>query len=652
MKTGFLTVKTMSTDGKPIAGTKITVLGGDEVLYELATDKQGVMEKVALEAPSKEFTLDMDSDEFPYSVCNVRAEAAGYTTVTVHDVAIFDTETSILPISMPVAADEQSQNIHVPLHNLVSKEPRRMEGGTASATHQKEVVIPELITVHLGHPNTNAKKVTVPFLQYIKNCASHEIYPTWSPASLEANIYCIISFALNRIYTGWYRSRGHDFDVTNSTQFDQAYADGGHTYGAIDRMVDMIINRYLRREGHIEPHFAEYCDGRTADCQGLKQWESLALAEQGKDALQILHNFYPKDVQIVETKARTRRATPHREAASHKPAPECSCSHVLPYPGFLIRVNARGDFVAQIQRCLNAVNNAGLRVDGIFGPRTHAAVISFQRQHGLSVDGIVGPITWGHLMRLCGCGVVGAENGCGCACGVVRGYEQGHGHMPVNEAAHEHAHALVHVPEHEVTHGHTHAPAHEVMREHTHVTHMPTHENEAVHVPTHEATHGHTHAPAHMPSHESTHGHTHAPLHMPSHEATHGHAHEAMREHTHVTHMPTHEHEAIHGHTHEATHGHTHVTHMPTHEHEATHGHTHETTHEHPPRITPHPLEFVPNFPIVNNAGTEFTQKTIGNIERVDVGTFYEKAELTETEKHLNLHNLLLYLLVREMKKQ
>ena len=74
--------------------------------------------------------------------------------------------------------------------------------------------IPEEITVHLGRPNQDAPNVTVSFPDYIKNVASSEIYPSWPETALRANIYAIITFALNRVYTEWYRSRGYDFTIT------------------------------------------------------------------------------------------------------------------------------------------------------------------------------------------------------------------------------------------------------------------------------------------------------------------------------------------------------------------------------------------------------------------------------------------------------
>ena len=84
-------------------------------------------------------------------------------------------------------------------------------------------VIPEYITVHLGTPQSSARNVRVTFPDYIKNVASNEIYPTWPENALRANIYAQTTFALNRIYTEHYRSQGYNFDITNSTAYDQSY---------------------------------------------------------------------------------------------------------------------------------------------------------------------------------------------------------------------------------------------------------------------------------------------------------------------------------------------------------------------------------------------------------------------------------------------
>jgi cell wall-associated NlpC family hydrolase len=64
--------------------------------------------------------------------------------------------------------------------------------------------------------------------------------------------------------------------------------------------------------------------------------------------------------------------------------------------GSTLHWGTRGDRVSILQAGLNA-HGAGLAVDGKFGPKTHAAVLDFQRNSGLKVDGRVGPATRGAL---------------------------------------------------------------------------------------------------------------------------------------------------------------------------------------------------------------------------------------------------------------
>ena len=131
--------------------------------------------------------------------------------------------------------------------------------------------IPKKITVHLGAPDSDAENVTVSFSAYIKNAASSEIYPTWPENALRANIYAIISYTLNRVYTEWYRSRGYDFDITSSTAYDMSFVNGRNVFEDISRIVDEIFNNYIRRQGYIEPLFAAFCDGIRVQCDGLSQ---------------------------------------------------------------------------------------------------------------------------------------------------------------------------------------------------------------------------------------------------------------------------------------------------------------------------------------------------------------------------------------------
>ncbi|MFT3843090.1 MAG: peptidoglycan-binding protein [Myxococcaceae bacterium] len=65
--------------------------------------------------------------------------------------------------------------------------------------------------------------------------------------------------------------------------------------------------------------------------------------------------------------------------------------------GSVLREGSRGAQVATLQRALASKGFSPGVADGVFGPMTQRAVMSFQRAHGLSVDGVVGPQTWGAL---------------------------------------------------------------------------------------------------------------------------------------------------------------------------------------------------------------------------------------------------------------
>jgi peptidoglycan hydrolase-like protein with peptidoglycan-binding domain len=61
---------------------------------------------------------------------------------------------------------------------------------------------------------------------------------------------------------------------------------------------------------------------------------------------------------------------------------------VVPYPGHAIKKGSKGKDVERIQRAV------GANPDGVYGPKTEAAVKAYQKRHGLAVDGIIGPKTW------------------------------------------------------------------------------------------------------------------------------------------------------------------------------------------------------------------------------------------------------------------
>ena len=246
-------------------------------------------------------------------------------------------------------------------------------------------VIPEFITVHLGPPGSQAENVTVPFAEYVKNVASSEIYPTWPENALRANIYAIITFALNRIYTEWYPSRGYDFDITNSTQFDQAFVKDREIFENIGYIVDEIFNDYVIRQGTIQPLFTAFCNGTTSTCSGLSQWGSVDLAEQGLTPFAILQNFYGNDIGIVED------------------APIAFTEES--YPGVPLRIGDSGNNVQIIQTQLNRIaqNYPAIpkiqHVNGIFGLDTQDAVRKFQEVFNLPQTGEVDKSTWYSIKR-------------------------------------------------------------------------------------------------------------------------------------------------------------------------------------------------------------------------------------------------------------
>ncbi len=245
--------------------------------------------------------------------------------------------------------------------------------------------VPQRITVHLGAPSANAENVTVSFVDYVKNVACSEIYPTWEEGALRANILAIVSFALNRVYTEFYRSRGYDFDITSSTAYDQFFVRGRSFFSNVSRLVDELFNSYLRRPGFVEPLAAKFCNGTTVTCEGLSQWGSQGLAQQGYNSTQILRSYYG-DVEIVSN-------APVRD-------------YVSSYPGTPLRRGSVGPNVVIVQTELNRISQnypaipKVAAVDGIFGARTENALMAFQRIFDLNPDGIVGPATWYALVRL------------------------------------------------------------------------------------------------------------------------------------------------------------------------------------------------------------------------------------------------------------
>ena len=246
-----------------------------------------------------------------------------------------------------------------------------------------EMFIPETITVHLGPPDSDAANVTVPYIRYLQNVASSEVYPTWPENALRANIYVINTFALNRIYTEWYRSRGYPFDITNSTQYDQAFVYGRELFENISRLSEELLRYYVRRQGSFEPMFTAFCDGTRTTCNGLSQWGTVGLANQGMVPYEILQYFYGDDIDIV-------RAEEIRAAGPS-------------WPGMAVTPGMTGNDVQTVQIQLNRISTNFPAIpklpetDGVYDAQTADAVRKFQEIFDLPPDGIVNEATWNKM---------------------------------------------------------------------------------------------------------------------------------------------------------------------------------------------------------------------------------------------------------------
>lgn len=241
-------------------------------------------------------------------------------------------------------------------------------------------VVPNNIVVHLGSPSSNSRNITVPFTSYISNVAASELYPTWPQNALIANIYAIISFTMNRIYNEWYRSKGYNFDITSSPAYDQTYTENRSTYENINNIVQEIFNNYVVKGKGIEPYFTSYCDGRKLICNGLSQWGSVNLANQGKTPLEILKNYYGNDISI-KYDAEVGDGT-------------------IGYPGYDIELGSFGNPVLAIERDLKRIRNNYPAIPeipsspGIYTNDLANAVKKFQEIFNLPVTGVVNKATW------------------------------------------------------------------------------------------------------------------------------------------------------------------------------------------------------------------------------------------------------------------
>ena len=291
----------------PIEGIKATLVsshgsgvGSKEV--QLTTNSSGESQVIELSAPLLEYSQN-PTGNIPYSLYDLRIERQGFQSLVVNGIQIFPDEIAIQQCNLV----EESRRVGNRA-DVINIQPNTLNGNYPSKIPEEvdkllppptsgvvlpKPVVPEFITVHAGGPNnTTAPNYTVPYKDYIKNVASCEIYSTWPESTIRANVYAIISFTLNRIYTEWYRGKGKNFDITNSTAYDHAFNYGRNLYESISVIVDDIFSTYIRRFGRKQPLLTQYCDGKNVQCPGwMTQWGSKYLGDEGKSPYEILTSF-------------------------------------------------------------------------------------------------------------------------------------------------------------------------------------------------------------------------------------------------------------------------------------------------------------------------------------------------------------------------
>lgn len=388
---GRLQVSVASEDvNVPLSGAAVRIsdLSGNTVIDELRTDSSGQTPAVEVPAPPLEYSVT-PTDVRPYAEYNVTVCATDFQTFHIGGVQVLPNRTALQStILKPIQAG--GFNVHnefVEPHTLWGDFPPKIPEDEVKPLPDSsglvvlpKPVVPEFVIVHLGIPSdTSAQNVWVPFKDYIKNVASCEIYSTWETETIKANVLAILSFTMNRVFTEWYRGKGYNFTVTNSTAYDQAFDNGRNIFQEISVIVDDLFTTYVTREGIKQPLFTQYCDGKRTQCSGLSQWGSQDLGKQGYSAIEILKNYYGSDIFL--TTAEKVEGVPRS------------------YRGTVLELGSSGQDVETIQTQLNriAANFPAIpkvKVDSYFGEETQKAVKEFQKIFNLPQTGAVDFGTW------------------------------------------------------------------------------------------------------------------------------------------------------------------------------------------------------------------------------------------------------------------
>lgn len=382
MAKGYLLVNVYcDTIANPVEGAVVKVIKNNNEFVIEKTNEDGQTNKITLDTVDKSYSLEDQNLVRPYETYDVEVSALGLTPTKINGVQIFDGETSIQNIYV-TSIDENSENVEstiTPNTLWKNESPNLIEESDNSMFVLDKVIIPEKIIVHDGIPsNTTAPNYAVPFVDYVKNVASSEIYSTWPTETIKANVLAIISYALNRVYTEWYRSKGYDFMITSTTSYDQKYTHNGTIFQSIAKVVDEVFDDYIRQGFRPEPLLAHY-KSNTSEPGNLSQWGSKDLGDKGYNYLEILKYYYGNNINIAQ--AEVGWESPYSYTKELK---EGDCSKD----------------VYKLQNTLNYIRGSypGIPIienpTGLFDSNTTKAVKVFQKVFGLSQTGIVDYKTW------------------------------------------------------------------------------------------------------------------------------------------------------------------------------------------------------------------------------------------------------------------
>ena len=385
MANGYLIVNVYGdTVANPIKDATVMVTKDDIEIGNYVTNDDGQTNRITLTTVDKSYSEEEQHEVRPYETYDITVTALGLTPTTIEGVQIFDGIISIQNVYLTSIDENQGTDISIITPNTLWREyPQSIreekEDEISTPYVLSRVLIPENIVVHDGTPsNYSAPNYTVPFIDYIKNVASSEIYSTWPKETIKANVLAIISFTLNRIFTEWYQSRGYDFTITSTTSYDQKYTVNGTIFEPISLIVDEIFTNYIRQGYRIEPLLAHY-KSSTTEPGNLSQWGSKELGDRGYNYLEILKYYYGDNINIFE--AETTQEYPYSFTATLKEG-DCSrdvftLQHTLNY--------IRGSYPG-----IPLISNP----TGLFDEETKKAVKKFQEVFKLTPTGTVNFQTW------------------------------------------------------------------------------------------------------------------------------------------------------------------------------------------------------------------------------------------------------------------